>query len=363
MLFDPKPKENRSELYDRDRELEALSKYVVSGSPIILCVGVRRIGKTSVLKVFINESGYPSLYIDARRLSEAGYSKQGFYRLISEGFTRIKGRVAEIVEYLKAVRGVTVAGHGVELRWRNREPLISSVLAKMNEYAEDKGTYFIVAFDEAQHLRFLKGYRRIDFREIIAFSYDNLGRVKFILAGSEVGLLYRFLGFNDSSSPLYGRVRDEVVIERFSREESIEFLEQGFSEAGRKMPREIIEEAVEFLDGIPGWLAYFGYKTLQLGGYDVIERVIDEAVAIALGELRKLSDLSPLYTHVLRAIALGFDSWARIKRTVEAWIGRSVASKTLYRLLTNLVDMAIIGKTDEKYVFLDPIYREASKHL
>jgi len=363
MLFDPRPKERRNELFNRTKELEALSKYVTSGSPIILCLGIRRVGKTSVLKVFINENNYPVLYIDARRLAEVGYTKQGLYSLISEEFARIKGRFATIIEYLKAIRGVNVAGHGVEFNWRSKELSISSILMKMNEYAEDTGTVFIMAIDEAQYLRFLKGHNKIDFGYIIAYSYDNLRRVKFILAGSEVGLLYRFLGFSNPSSPLYGRVRDELFVERFSRELSIEFLERGFEEAGISVSESVIEEVVDLLDGIVGWLAYFGYRFLQTGRYDIIDQIYNEAINIALSELKKLTSLSPLYAYVLRALASGFDSWSEIKRAVEIWAGRRISSTTISRLLANLVDMSIISKENGRYAFLDPIYKHASKQL
>jgi hypothetical protein len=46
---------------------------------------------------------------------------------------------------------------GVELDWRRREPSISSVLEKLNSYAEDRNTHFLIVIDEAQELRFLKG--------------------------------------------------------------------------------------------------------------------------------------------------------------------------------------------------------------
>jgi AAA+ ATPase superfamily predicted ATPase len=35
---------------------------------------VRRIGKTSLLKVFLNETSYPHLYLNARKLVDYGYS-------------------------------------------------------------------------------------------------------------------------------------------------------------------------------------------------------------------------------------------------------------------------------------------------
>jgi len=114
VLFDPRPKERRSELFDRERELAELERAAKHGAPLVLCLGVRRIGKTSVVKVFVNESGYPSLYIDARRLAERGYTKAGLYALLEEGFAKARGRLARIAEYLRGLKGVTVGELGVE---------------------------------------------------------------------------------------------------------------------------------------------------------------------------------------------------------------------------------------------------------
>jgi len=42
-LFDPKPKKNRNELFDREKELEELKKAVDKRYPIIAILGIRRI--------------------------------------------------------------------------------------------------------------------------------------------------------------------------------------------------------------------------------------------------------------------------------------------------------------------------------
>ncbi|MEM1560645.1 MAG: ATP-binding protein [Ignisphaera sp.] len=62
MLFDPKPKESRKDLFDRENELMELKNSVEHGPLITLCIGVRRSGKTSLIRTFMNEYGYPSLY-------------------------------------------------------------------------------------------------------------------------------------------------------------------------------------------------------------------------------------------------------------------------------------------------------------
>lgn len=363
MLFDPKPKERRGELFNRETELNELRRFVESGSPLILCLGVRRIGKTSVIKVFANEANYPVIYIDARRLAEYNYSKAGLYGMLAEEFTRIRGRFSEIIDYLKRIRAVSIGGYGVEFNWRDGELSLSLILSRMNEYAEDHGSRFVVVIDEAQELRFMKGYNRLDARQVLAYSYDNLGRVKFILTGSEVGLLYDLLQLHRRSSPLYGRAYDEVVINRFDRETSIEFLEAGFTEVGMNVQRSILEMVVESMDGIPGWLTLYGYEAAKRRNAEVIGEVLGKAIELALDELKKIAKLSNVYGHVLRAIAMGYRNWSYIKRVVEAWMGMQIHDETLRRALNRLIDMSIISKVNGEYEFIDPIYREASKRL
>jgi AAA+ ATPase superfamily predicted ATPase len=366
MLFDPRPKESRSELFDREEELRALESYVRSGSPLILCIGVRRIGKTSLLKVFLNESGYPHVYVNARRLSEYNYTVAGLYRLLSEALTRTRVST-RLIEYLRSLRGVEVkvlgTGVSVEFNWRKREPSISSLLEKFNEFAGDEGTYFLVVVDEAQELRFLRGYNKVDFRQIVAYSYDSLRYTKLILSGSEVGLLYEFLEFNNYTSPLYGRVRDELALSRFTPEDSMKFLELGFNEVGMQPPKSVLEEVVKALDGIPGWLAFYGYKAYQSRKFDVLNEVLEEAVQLALGELEKITRSSRFYGHVLRAIAMGYKSWSSIKRAVEAWTGVYTHNKTLYHSLNRLIALSIVTKEDDEYDFADPVYREAARRI
>lgn len=51
MLFDVRPKTDRKDLFGRERELEWLLGALRSDVPLILLLGVRRVGKTSLLRV------------------------------------------------------------------------------------------------------------------------------------------------------------------------------------------------------------------------------------------------------------------------------------------------------------------------
>ena len=64
MYFDARPKESREDLYDREEELQALRSSL--SEPIVLLTGVRRIGKTSILKVLLNEVDAPYALMDVR---------------------------------------------------------------------------------------------------------------------------------------------------------------------------------------------------------------------------------------------------------------------------------------------------------
>ena len=64
MYFDGRPKETREDLYDREEELQTLRSSL--SEPIVLLTGVRRIGKTSILKVLLNEVDIPYALMDVR---------------------------------------------------------------------------------------------------------------------------------------------------------------------------------------------------------------------------------------------------------------------------------------------------------
>ncbi len=58
-------------------------------------------------------------------------------------------------------------------------------------------------------------------------------------------------------SPLYGRIMDELTLEPFSREKSMEFLRLGFRQYGVDVDENEVREVVDRLDGIVGWLTYY----------------------------------------------------------------------------------------------------------
>ncbi|MFP3399611.1 MAG: ATP-binding protein, partial [Acidianus sp.] len=68
MLFDERPKVRKEDLFDREKEVEEIINNIKR--PLLLISGVRRIGKTSVLLVSLNEAKENYILIDCRKLKE-----------------------------------------------------------------------------------------------------------------------------------------------------------------------------------------------------------------------------------------------------------------------------------------------------
>lgn len=349
MLFDPRPKEKREDMFDRDREFEELLRGMEE-YPITILIGIRRVGKSSILKVALREYDGIGVYLDARRLYAAGGGTMSQSILVEE-LTRIlagKGRMG----FLAGVKLERISLGGISIK--PREATIIDVFELLNGIGERTGKV-LLAFDEAQYLRFYGSRGGKDLLAGIAYAYDSLPNLGFVFTGSEVGLLHDFMGIDDYSSPLFGRVYDEVEVKPFTRELSEEFLWRGFKEVGLSVSRRDIQRAVDELDGIPGWLVEFGFNYWKKRNFEkALETTMARARTMIKEELLELEKRSPRYPLILRAVAMGLSRWSVIRDYVEAK-GGPITNARLASLLKNLEKMGWIRKENGEYRIIDPV--------
>ena len=373
MLFDLRPKERRSDLYDREEVLEDLERSLNRGDPLVLVLGLRRYGKTSVLKVFLNECKCPFVYLDCRDIFLVEYPRVEdvasiFSRSVRRLLDRYRGLSSRVESFVKNIEELSTPV--VSLKFREKVARFSYNLFELIDYLDEwacsRGLRVVLAFDEAQYLGRVAG---VDFRKFLARIYDNNRNVMIVLTGSEIGLLHEFLRVEDSSSPLYGRYVKEIVLKPFTYEQSIDFLEKGFSEMKISVPRSIVEEMVARVDGVVGWLTYYGRMISEyyLRGIEVSLRELEEvqrkAQSLALEEIKKLLSRrrSRRYFTILKTIALlGSATWSQVKRGVELDEGRRISDPTITDLLKTLLKLSIIAKDSEnRYYIIDPILKKA----
>ncbi|CAB50423.1 AAA family ATPase [Pyrococcus abyssi] len=357
MLFSPYPKTKREELFDREKELEELKKAIESGERLILLLGLRRLGKSSLLNVALGELSYPSIKVDVRK-TYSEFSSVNRYVVGRMLLSAISGKLEEAKNFLRRVKGISISGVRIDVSPRDFS--IVELLEALNDYGERTGRV-IIAFDEAQYLRF-GGATRYD--GILAYAIDNLDNLTFILTGSEVGLLFDFLKFNEPGAPLFGRYHHDIILEKFNSEMSAEFLEKGFEEMRFKVSELEIEKAVEELDGIVGWLTLYGYirVTRKVKHEDAMEEILREARLILSTELSRLFSYSPRYKGILKAISLGYSRWRDIKDYLTLKLGY-INDSNFSSLLENLVKSGYVEKRNGRYKISDPVLERVFREL
>ena len=358
MYFDPRPTTSRKDLFLRDRELEELSNLDV---PLTLVLGPRRLGKTSLLRVFMNESDMPFIFTDCRSLLVRGTSVSNYHRLLMEQLNDLAKIKSGVLEAMKRIKGLNLFGVELELDNKRSDSFLVESFNALDKWAlkEDKILYLV--FDEAQLLRHFKRNGGLDFNELFSYVYDNLTGLRIILTGSEVGVLEDFIGLDDSSSPLYGRYIKRLYLSRFTRKESEEFLEKGFDEVEMEASTKTLRDAVDILDGIVGWLVFFGRVCIDAKRVDreSIELTLEKAEIIVNDELSNLKRNSTRYISVLKAIAFGSKGWKEIKMATEIIENKTLTDTAFNRILSRLIELSYvdveIAREDKTYRLVDPV--------
>lgn len=344
MLIDILPKEERKDFYDREKEINQLESFY---SPITLILGLRRTGKSSLIKIALNELKKPFIYIDMRKFEEKEVvTYKDFIIELEKEINKLVNKHKNLIEILKRIEGITIMGNQIKFSWKkNNKVSITSFFEILNDWAEDK---VIISIDEAQILRKAKG---INLLPILAYTYDNLKKIKIILSGSEMGLLYSYLKVDDPSKPLFGRVISEIYLNPFSKELAIDFLKKGFEEVKVKFDK--FEEVYENIGGIPGWLTYFGYNYYRTLDFDKsLKMALESAKKLIISEfenflLDKYIARKRYYT-IMRTVS-SCARWSDIKRRLEDEIGHKINDSEIHNYLNQLQRSSWIIKENEKY--------------
>jgi len=323
MYFNPHVKEKKDEFFNFEVIQNDFKKAISEDHiPLIAIYGLRRTGKTSLVRVVLNSVRKKYIWIDSRDIS----SKHDFYSYISEQINQKRRiRINKI-----SIKGIefSLERHQQNLNYLNNHKMA-------------------LVIDEAQLLK------KFNVDYVLASIFDNHPNIKLIISGSEVGMLKRFLGENNAKAPLYGRAVYELHMHRLANEQAYEFLKRGFKEARVIVPDDELYEVVNYLSGSIGWLTKYGWHRLRFSHKTALQKTINEGKLIVKQEFLKCFYRSEKrYVKLLQTIRGGVP-WKTIS------IKMDISDNQLSEMLTRLQDSGFIEKINTNYVIIDRLLEEA----
>jgi AAA+ ATPase superfamily predicted ATPase len=347
-LFDLTPKESPRELYGREAELEEFVRLLKARRWVIV-LGPRMVGKTSLIKAAnpaLQKIGFKTIYVNLWGVR----GTRGFLTSLLRGMSA-KGTLEKIKEFLGRIEGISIGPGGISISVCKKPfSTVWNVLDMLGRSGQD----FIIELDEVQELSAISGQLHRMLGNIFS-TYRNL---LFVFTGSMFGLI-RTLLEPEASSPLFGRPPARLHLKPFAEDAALNFLRAGFKECELKVEERCLKEAVERLDGIPGWLTLYGNLVAiqRLEHEKALEQAICEGQKIVRDELEHFLERrdKDAYLTVLKAITSPA-SWSEIRRALEQRKG-SVNDATVHNILENLKASMLIQEENGLYRIVDPMLR------
>ena len=349
-LFDLNPKESPKELFGREKELEELV-HLIKAKRWVAVLGPRMVGKTSLLKVAGTQLEKAKIKVVYVNLWGAK-GTNGLLIALARGLNDEKSILQKIKDVAQRIEGVSVGTGGISMSISERP--MATVWDLLEAIGNQAGNC-VIELDEVQELAAISGR----LLKLLANIFNTHPNIVFIFTGSMFGLMKTLLE-PGPSSPLYGRSPAKLYLQPFTKELATKFLKKGFEEHNLTIKDEIVNEAVERLDGIPGWLTLYGNNITirKLPHQKALEETISEGTKIVKDELEHFLEgrNKQAYLAALKATATPA-RWTEIKGAVEIAKASTANDATIYRIIENLKAAMLIEEKENVYRIDDPMLR------
>ncbi len=329
MFFDIYVKRNLDEFYNYREELNRLLK-ALKYHKIIVVKGLRRVGKTSLMSVAYHMIENPKVFLDARDFKDP-------FKLMDRAFMEI---YSQIDPTKKIFEVVNVDIGPFTLKLNKSDVSLKEIDKKLSKKA-------VIFIDEIQELEGLD--------KLIAFAYDHTKNIVFVISGSEIGVLDKlFL----PDKPLFGRLAEVITLNPLSFEKSLNFLRLGFAQEGKEYSETELREVVKNLDGLVGWLTYYGYLRRQYSHKKSLEILKRNAKLLIESELAKFLEKKRgekiRYLLIIKALKEP-KTWSEIKDYLEFKLKKKISNARIHNYIEKLLEFGFIVKDEEKYKLADPL--------
>ena len=341
--------------------VEGLLQAILRGNTSVL-LGPRRVGKTSVVGVvaekFARKRGHHYIYFNFSRFIGA--------KAISISDIEPKRTSLGLITMSKSY-SLSLRGISVEVRKTSIEEFASDFSTLLRVLSQN-ATRGLLVFDEAQVLARLKN---LDFRGLLQEITDSYPNISIVFTGSMPGMLMEYLN-PEASRPNFMRSAEVFTLPRWTVQEGMEFLKNGFEAYGFKVMDELeLERAVKELGGVPGFVSYYGLTAVNLvrSGVSLEEalpKALEESRGFALDEWKRDLEAflnvysSPIYIGILKVLARAYPTALRGAEVYKELDKMGAAPKRIqhiYKYLDTLEKAGFIRSERKSFWVEDPLLR------
>jgi uncharacterized protein len=347
-LFDLQPKGNPDDLFGRDQELEQLRRLIEARRWAVV-LGARMVGKTSLVRAVTSQLKRPVAYVNLWGIS----GTVGFVEAFAASINSNRSLLSRLRTGLRSIEGISVGPAGVSVA-APRRPLktVWDLMGLMADQEEDS----VFVLDEFQEVSAATG----QILKILGNLFNTYTNVEFVFTGSRSGVI-RSLLEPKGSSPLLGRPPAQLQLKAFSNATAVDFLETGFKEHGKSVPRADLSSVVSrLLGGIPGWLALYGSHVAidQMTPPSAESQTFEDAKGVLHDELHHLLEhkVRRNYWTALKKLAVG-TTWSDLRRELTSERGYEANDSTVHEILKSLEASDLVAHTDSLYILADPMVR------
>lgn len=360
MYFDERPKNTKKDLYGRKDELTRLLQSIKDKRALIIITGPRRVGKTSLLQTALSMKKIKSIRVDIREtiIDRELQSKDVMAMLrdsIQDFLDENEKTVSILMTILRTLKGISILGNSISIDYNPNNVNLKGLFKAIDKWAKQHHTTVVIAIDEIQDLATVD----IKFDSLVAAIYDNYRNITFVLTGSEMGLLYEFLGIKNPLARLHGRSFVNIRLGPLKEIESRSFLYDGFSQKNMNPEKTvetvtILNEALKKFGGILGWLTDFGLKCTSNG--EISRKYIKDIQVTGSVKARhefdtflKTREKPAAYKSVM--VALYKYQYTSQDNFIKLYVEYDKTKKIVQELIEN----EFISKKEERYFFTDPL--------
>ncbi|MCS7369355.1 MAG: hypothetical protein NDF57_06575 [archaeon GBS-70-058] len=139
----------------------------------------------------------------------------------------------------------------------------------------------------------------------------------------------------------------------------MEFLKIGFEQVNVKVSEDEIQEAISKLNGIIGWLTFYGYLRSKGDPY-ALEKAVENGSKMVAEEFNQFLSGRQIarrrYIEVMKTL-MKPSTWSEVKRSLRGIA--NVSDKQVSNYLRELTYYGFVEKKDDLYSISDPLLIEA----